>query len=162
LILFTENPIAGESTMTTDQRIERLERQNRWMRRVGVLAIIGIAALLFMAQARESKLPDLKVRSLAVLDEKGRVRASLAPHENGVGFTLSDVNLKSRMMLGVWGTPYMTFWRGQAELLTLAHTKDDGQIQLRIHDPMTLKLVRQNVRFMLEDSDGKVLYTAPE
>jgi len=162
LILSQGHPIAGEMTMTADQRIERLERQNRWMRRVGVLAMVGIAALLFLAQTREKRLPDLKVRSLAVLDEKGRVRASIAPHESGVGFMLSDVNLESRLMLGVWGTPYMTFWRGKNECLTLADLKDDGRILLVIHDPMTLKLAGAKARFTMQDSDGKVLYTAPE
>ena len=31
--------------MTTEQRLERLERENRWMRRIGAVAVVVAAAV---------------------------------------------------------------------------------------------------------------------
>ncbi|MHC4136999.1 MAG: hypothetical protein ACYS0K_18740, partial [Planctomycetota bacterium] len=60
--------------MTTEQRLERQERENRWMRRIGMLAAAVAAAVLLAGQGKDEKLPDLEVQSLQVKDKDGRER----------------------------------------------------------------------------------------
>ena len=38
--------------MTTEQRLERLERQNRWMRRIGAVAVAVAAAVFLIGQGK--------------------------------------------------------------------------------------------------------------
>jgi hypothetical protein len=63
--------------MTTEQRLERLERENKWMRRIGAVAVAVFAAVFLMGQDKAKDLPDLEVRSLVVKDKDGRIRARL-------------------------------------------------------------------------------------
>ena len=63
--------------MTTEQRLERLERENRWMRRMGAVGVTVAAAVFLIGQGKDKELPDLVVRSLTVKDSNGRSRARL-------------------------------------------------------------------------------------
>jgi hypothetical protein len=66
--------------MTTEQRLERLERENRWMRRTGAVCLAVVAAVLLMGQG-EKKLEDLKFDELVKLvanDELPERRRSAA------------------------------------------------------------------------------------
>ncbi|MHC4137567.1 MAG: hypothetical protein ACYS0K_21685 [Planctomycetota bacterium] len=81
--------------MTTEQRVEKLERQNRWMRRIGAVGVALIAACVLGGQgeAKDKKPQDLVVRSLQVVDEDGKVRAELG-HTLASG--TSGLRLKDR------------------------------------------------------------------
>ena len=65
--------------MTTEQRIERLERENRWIRRGGAVLFAVVAAVVLVAQGKDDdKAPDhLTVKSLSVLDKQGVSRITL-------------------------------------------------------------------------------------
>ncbi|MHC4342941.1 MAG: hypothetical protein ACYSX0_22355 [Planctomycetota bacterium] len=63
--------------MTLEQRVEMLERQNRWFRRIGVTGVAFIAVVMLMGQGKGNSPQDLVVRSLNVRDETGRDRARL-------------------------------------------------------------------------------------
>jgi len=69
--------------MTTEQRLERLERQNRWMRRIGAVAVAVAAAVFLIGQGKDKELPDLEVRSVTVKDADGKVRAFLGLDGDG-------------------------------------------------------------------------------
>jgi hypothetical protein len=71
--------------MTTEQRLEKLERENRWMRRIGVVAVAVAAIVFLVAQGKNKVPPDLVVRSLAVKDRNGRIRARLFLQERERG-----------------------------------------------------------------------------
>ena len=58
--------------MTVEQRLEKLERQNKWMRRIASVAVALVAAVFLMAQGKEKELPDLEVRKLTVKGKDGR------------------------------------------------------------------------------------------
>ena len=49
--------------MTMVQRLEKLERQNKWMKRIGAVAVALVAAVFLMGQGKEKELPDLVGRS---------------------------------------------------------------------------------------------------
>ena len=63
--------------MTMEQRVERLERQNKWMRRIGAVAVALVAAVFLMGQGKAEKLPELEARSLKLKDKDGNVRLML-------------------------------------------------------------------------------------
>ena len=91
--------------MTIEQRLEKLERQNKWMRRIGAVAVALVAAVFLMGQGKEKEPPDLIVKSLTVVDKDGKVRARLevgpsVPLEVGQPqLTLFDQNGQRRMRL---------------------------------------------------------------
>jgi hypothetical protein len=97
--------------MTTEQRLERLERENRWMRRIGAVCLALVAAVFLMGQEKAKELPDLEVGSLKALvlyDGNLKARATLGVALDGeAGLLLYDGNLKARAMLGTAhdGTP---------------------------------------------------------
>ncbi|MHC5052644.1 MAG: hypothetical protein ACYTGK_18790, partial [Planctomycetota bacterium] len=69
--------------MTTKQRLERLERESRWMRRVGAVAVAVAATVFLIGQGKDKQLPDLEVRSLTVKDKDGKVRVLLGVAPDG-------------------------------------------------------------------------------
>jgi hypothetical protein len=58
--------------MTTEQRLVRLERENRWMRRIGAVAVAVAAAVFLIGQEKANPLPDLRARSLSLIDDNGK------------------------------------------------------------------------------------------
>ncbi len=38
-----------------EQRLDRLERENRWLKSIGALVVVGIAAVVLMGQAMSSR-----------------------------------------------------------------------------------------------------------
>ncbi len=44
--------------MTLEQRLERLERENRWMRRIGAVAVAVAAAVFLIGQGKAKELGD--------------------------------------------------------------------------------------------------------
>jgi hypothetical protein len=59
------------------QRLDRLERENRWLKRVGAAGLIGLAGVLFMGAAL-AKVPDeVRAKAFVVVDDAGIERARL-------------------------------------------------------------------------------------
>ncbi len=78
--------------MTIEQRVAKLERQNRWLKRVGGLVLATFACVVLMGQGKPKELPDLVAKSLTLKDENGKTRAEL------------------RMVaLGKWSVPTLVF-----------------------------------------------------
>jgi hypothetical protein len=71
--------------MTTEQRLERLERENRWMKVAGmvVVAALGVTLVLLLMPAG-----DLVARSLTLENEDGVARARL----HLLGLELADAD----------------------------------------------------------------------
>ncbi|MCL4865798.1 MAG: hypothetical protein KJZ47_07875 [Gemmatimonadales bacterium] len=70
-----------------DQRVERLERQNRWL--VRGVAGLGFLLVLGATQCRPGN-DLLQVRGLELVDEAGRVRIRMAMTEQGPELRLQD------------------------------------------------------------------------
>jgi hypothetical protein len=62
--------------MTTEQRLARLERQNRWMRRIGAVAVAVAAAVFLVGQGKENP-RVVEAEKFVLLDLEGRERAVL-------------------------------------------------------------------------------------
>jgi hypothetical protein len=63
--------------MTLERRWKRLERENRWLRRIGMVAGAVAAPVFLVGQGNEMEPKDLEVRSLTVKDKDGTARARL-------------------------------------------------------------------------------------
>jgi len=74
----------NDPTMETlERRLDRVERENRWLKRAGVVALGMIAAVGLMGQATESKVAKvIEAETFVVRDSSGNIRAVL---ENVVG-----------------------------------------------------------------------------
>ncbi len=73
--------------MTIEQRVAKLEKQNRWMKRGGGLALAAVACVVLMGQGKAEPLPDLIGKSLTLKSERGQ--EWLTAKRSGLGFTLS-------------------------------------------------------------------------
>ena len=60
-------------------RVEKLERQNRWMKRVGIVASVLVAAVTVMGQAQTNKAKKVvEANEFHLIDDSGRVRAEIS------------------------------------------------------------------------------------
>ena len=82
--------------MNLEQRLARLERANRRMKRIGALVLVVAAAALLSGAAQGKELPHLEVASLTVKDQDGDVRAKLSPLETGASLNLYDKGGKTQ------------------------------------------------------------------
>ena len=86
--------------MTIEQRVAKLERQNRWMKRGGGLMLAAVACVVLMGQGKPKALPDLVVRSLTLRDGEGKPRAVLSMEKpNTPSLVLLDQNGTKRVYL---------------------------------------------------------------
>jgi len=59
-------------------RLDRLERENRRLKRIGALVLVGIAAVVLMGQAKPSKVPKvIEAQEFVLKDSNGGVRGVL-------------------------------------------------------------------------------------
>ena len=81
-----------ESTLDTlTRRLDRLERENRRLKRWGSLALIGLVSLIFMGQIASSAPKVVEGKSFILRDTKGRLRAKLGmSRERLAGLVLLD------------------------------------------------------------------------
>ncbi len=85
-----------------EMRLDRLERENRWLKRIGALVGVGIAAVVLMGQARPSKVAKvIEAERFVLRDKDEKVRASLnVLSGNRYGLILYDKDEKPRLVLG--------------------------------------------------------------
>lgn len=90
---------------TLVKRMERLERENEWLRRTASLMLVGIAGLVIMGQAQcnlgkmvgSKPTKVVEAQEFIVRDASGKPRARLTE----TGLTLTDSSGKERIMLGL-------------------------------------------------------------
>jgi len=136
----------SEPTLDTlAQRLERVERENRSLRRVGVLMLVGVAALLIAAQATANRV--VEAEKFVVRDASGKIRAELgAPPDGRVALTLFDRDGGLRVELRV-------LTNGRVGLL-LYDKNGKSRAALRV-------LAEGGPVLGLFDKDEKLLWQAP-
>jgi len=61
------------------RRLARLERENRWFKRLASVGFLGLVTLFLMGQARPARAPDaIEAKSFVVRDGNGQQRAKLS------------------------------------------------------------------------------------
>ncbi len=168
--------------MTIEQRVAKLERQNKWMKRAGGLALAAVACVVLMGQGKPKELPDLRARSLTITDAKGKRRISLHATEAGPRLDLYDANGHARvnisyieesgqaaiMLLGTKALVFLNASRGSAHLQI---NDKDGNSALdgsalnldaaREKARARLSVFRGSPSVELRDKDGSVIWQAP-
>jgi hypothetical protein len=91
--------------MTTDQRLERLERQNRWMK-VAVASMAVVLAVVFLIAAGEDQekdkvLEEVRAKKLVLVDEQNVERGMMSCERNRVELRLQYSNGKSALRIAV-------------------------------------------------------------
>ena len=142
--------------MTVEQRVERLESQNRWMKRLLALTLAGVAAVVLVAQKAPPP-EEIRAKRFVVTEGKGKYRAALGPFEHGVSFVMQGEDQKTGLMLGVWGTPFLVFKDAKGESLEL-YQKKDGTLELKLHDKLTLHLAGRKADLVIAGPDGKEIW----
>src|SRR3990172_3298164 len=116
--------------MTTEQRIAKLERSNRWLC-AGLAVLLGgtaIAALIAAATApqEQSQTTDfLTVRKLLTVGDAAGKRILLEANENKASVVIKDASGDSRAMLSM---------RGDGVAFTLYDKKKQPRFQYLIAD----------------------------
>lgn len=137
----------GHMVDTLVVRLERLERENRRLRRAGAVALAGVA-LVLMGQTTSGEVAKVVEATQFVLrDSKGDTRAVLALGPDGsVGLGLSDEAGTARawLSLGPQGSPSFALFDRAAR------------------PRATLRLWPDGVpRLALNDKEGNVIWSAP-
>jgi hypothetical protein len=81
------------------KRLEKLERQNRWMRGIAGLAFVVATAVVLMGGQSQSK--DSQPNNVVLRDDKGNERAWLGMGREGPALRFCGEDGKERLWLGV-------------------------------------------------------------
>lgn len=129
---------------TVVQRLARVERENRRLKRLGGLMLLGFTAVVLMGQTKGARV--VEAEKFVLRDPTGKVRASLSTlPDSSVGFAILSADGKSLSLSaegdGTMGlTMYDKSKKLRAEIFTLA----DGSGGLALYD-----------------ASGKVVWKAP-
>jgi len=175
--------------MTVEKRLEKLERENRWMRRAGTVVLAVAATVLLVGQGKGEKLPDLEVWSLTVKGEKGEVRVKLGTAADGSAYTeLHDQAGGVRLSLrtAANGAPHLRLMDQAGKHRAVLRVFLDGSVFLALHDGLLLRTAAKgspsilftegqgSVRtslgiandgspaLALKDAEGNVIWQAPK
>lgn len=165
---------------TVTQRLDRLERENRWWRALGIVSVAALG-LVVMIGATWSKVPDeVKARKFVLIGEKGKRR--------GVWWGFDDVSTLdllnkdgTEVVLRLSVNPLygaeVSLGRGVGERLVLLAMGTDGSPYLRLEDKNGFSAVlgstnleqaqtgviekRPASSLVFFNKDGKVIWEAP-
>jgi len=131
------------------KRLDRLEGENCWLKRIVALVVVGIAAVVLMGQAKPRKVAKvIEAEKFVVRDKNGIVRAALQISAKAEpSLDLYDKNGKNRAQLAILElggpTPILFFLdRNEKFRLKLAEIGGEGVM-------------------WLHDKDGRITWKAP-
>ena len=150
--------------MDLQQRVERLERQNRWLKGMAIIAVIAMGALFLRQQPRPSqaKAADreiLAATTFVLRDEDGNKRASLAfdGFDSAPALTLYAADGSKRVTIDAGKKePTLRLWHGDKAPTYLAA----GELQLfdkrhKAHMNLNWKKIE------FKDEDNDVRFSKP-
>lgn len=166
-------------------RLERLESENRRMKRAGFFVIAAALAVALVGAAKPEKIPEVvDARMFRVIDDNGQVRAGMAAKaisyydENGqgraylsanaIGYT--DANGKERAAMdanGVWYYDQTGRTRATMNAAGFAYADEKGTTRANLGafetiDPTSGEKTRYPTGVALFDEAGNKVWRAPE
>jgi len=89
--------------MTTEERLGRLERENRWMKLGGAVLLLALVAVLFVGAGQEEDTPKvielIRARKLELVNEHGAISGWLYADPGKSGLILRDPYGKGRISM---------------------------------------------------------------
>jgi hypothetical protein len=144
------------------QRLERLERENRWLKQISGVAMIGLAAVLLMGQSFPSTFKQLDVERLMLLDGRGNPRAMLSTVDGLPVLVMTGADGKARIIMNVRSNGYATVTllegldKEEQSQVSLAMAPN-GASGLQFHDPAGKVRARLGTR-PANDSPSLILF----
>ncbi len=128
------------------QRLDRLEREGRRLKRIGALVVVAIAAVVLMGQAKSSKVAKVIEAEKFVLREKnGNERGSLEVVGGVAALILLDQNeIPKAMLMADKGIASLGLTHNNKVRLLL--TSEDGEPALHFYDSDKKKRLALGVR----------------
>jgi len=145
--------------MTVEKRLEKLERENRCMRRAGAVVLAVAATVLLMGQGKGEKLPDLEVRSLTVKDEKGEVRVKLGTATDGsahIGLHDQAGRVRLSLRTAANGCPHLRLADEAGKQRVVLRVFLDGSVFLALRDGLLLRTAAKGPPSILFMDGGRV------
>lgn len=164
------------------KRVDRLEQENRFLKRVGLATLGSIAAIVLMGQALPTTVPKLvEAERFMVRDTAGKPRATLGLLPDGSpSLNLIDTDGNIRMAVGMKtdGSPSLNLYdKSQTNRAVLATLPDGspalvlfnkaGETQALLGSNFPLRMEPEDTMsrpassLVLFDKDGKVIWKAP-
>ena len=143
--------------MSVEERLEQLERQNKWMRRLGAMGVALVVAVFLMGQGKKEELPDLAVRSLVVKDKAGNPRISFGTFPDGKPhLAVRDTDGKIRLTITLRNdSPLLLFSGKDGTQRVLLTTEPGGTSSLEFIDPRAkTRAALSSVGLVLNDKGG--------
>ena len=153
------------TTRTTElqnmfERLDRVEHQNRNLKRTWAATVFGVAALILMGQAMPNKVPEvIEARKFVLKDSKGNGRAALTVTPDNSPLLLlnqPDGTLGVTLTVGPQGRPMLSLYDKRGNPRALLSLDADGSAGLSFGgaDGKT----RAGLAVTSEKSAGLILY----
>jgi hypothetical protein len=156
--------------MSTEERLAQVERQLRWLKRLGALGLAVGAVVVLVGQAKDEELPALVARSLEIKDRQGRVRIRVRPGpSNQADLEMLDGRGLRRCFLTVRedGSAGIAFVDEDSGVRLQLFVTRSGEPSLMLDDAngkrrTLMELSKDGApNFSMPDAKGKVIWKAP-
>jgi hypothetical protein len=148
---------------TLEDRVAKLERENRRWKRGAVLVLAVLSGLVLMGQTPRPRVSDeVRTRSLVIVDQAGKERAALSAFKEGPRLSLWDEAGNERVALYANKDEGHLSLRDQVgnERASLQGGKDGAALFLQDEagkEQVSLYAGKEGPRLLLDDAEG---YTA--
>jgi hypothetical protein len=148
-------------------RLEKLERENRWLKGIGCLSALLLASMILIGQAKSDR--TVEAQSFVLKDASGKVGGSLEMDKVGAKLSLNAANGFPAVILTGSNAPSL---RLDGEAASLGLIRGEQQIGLAVNENSTtvglygkdtgpyhgilagLSVINGNPGFSLYDSNG--------
>ncbi len=160
------------------RRLNRLELENLWLKRLAAFVFVGIAAVLFMGQSKPPVVAKVvEAESFILRDGSGRTRARLGILNEKLALVFQDEDGTARASLTIIkdGTPSLNLYDktgnarailgytelGTTRIIQTLESTSTGR-RTRFIASRTGKVARAESSLVLFGKDKKVIWRAPE
>lgn len=143
------------------QRVDTLERQNRRLRGISLVALLILLPLLLAAASPSSRAFVVKVNGLILVDAQGKKRAELYVDDRRTGLDFFDRNGDLLASLGAGqqgaGLSFWAPWEGAQPRARVAWNEDGSELTLYSSDQqnsVVFSTSNQGPNLLLADKDS--------
>ena len=143
--------------MSIEERLDRVERQNRMMKRIGLTALLGALGVAVMGTSVQPTPQDLTVRSLSVVDQSGTRRVWVGAQTDDEDRMMSD--FAGILMFDATGSERGGWSTDQYGRITFAMDAPEG-VGHPMPDRLSLAVDGEGgamLRMLNNDTEGQVL-----
>lgn len=163
----------GQTLHGLVQRLDRLERENRWLKRIGAVVLAGLTAVILTGQATLRKVPRVvEAEKFVLKDAKGDVRGMLMMAPDGSPSLALFGQGTVLLSVGADGEPSLALLGKDKKGVAAIGVGSDGSPGLAIMDKSgKLRAAMGSVKhgptrtpihsLTLFNKDGKVVWKAP-